>query len=341
MKADKLDGTTVEMTARNIIIAVGTECYRPDHISFDGQHVCDSDQFLCMEKIPSSVLVIGAGVIGVEYASILNVLGRDVTLVDPRKHYLEFIDREIIDEFTDIMTSRGVKFHLGTKLRNVVSIEDDKVTVALENGEQLETGMVLYVAGRSGATNNLNLENCNISTDNRGRITVDPQTFQTSSENIYAVGDVIGFPSLASTSMAQGRIAVAHAFGKDTFKPPPYFPYGIYAVPEISTSGLTEIEVQRKFILYVVGRAQFVETSRGLIMGVERGLLKMIFSRQNHKLLGVHIIGEGASELIHIGQAVLTFDGGLDYFIENVFNFPTLAEAYKAAALNAWNQLYD
>ena len=267
------------------MIAVGTTCFRPENIHFDGHHICDSDQFLSAGKIPHSVLVIGAGVIGVEYASILNVLGRDMTIIDPRKNYLEFIDREIIDEFTDILTTRGVKFRLGKKLQNIVSIKNNKITVALEDGELLETEMVLYAAGRSGATTDLNLDCCNIGTGHRGRISVDPQTFQTSADNIYAVDDVIGFPALASTSMAQGRIAVSHAFGKDTFGPPAFFPYGIYSVPEISTTGLTELEAQRKFIPYVVGKGKFVETSRGLIMGVERGLLKLLFSRQDHKLL--------------------------------------------------------
>ena len=339
IKAEDASGDAKEVSADKIIIAVGTRCFRPDSIEFDGTYVCDSDQILSVQEIPDSVLVVGAGVIGVEYASILNILGRDVTILDPREEYLEFIDREIIEEFTEILEERGVSFVLGNKLERVLSVEDGKVTLELQDGVVMETGMILYAAGRSGATSELNLDSCGVGVDNRARIPVNPSTFQTSEANIYAVGDVVGFPALASTSMAQGRIAVSHAFGKESFELPKFFPYGIYAVPEISTSGATEEELREKNISYVVGRAKFTETSRGVIMGVERGVLKLIFSTDDQKLLGVHIIGEGAAELVHIGQAVLAFSGGMDYFIENIFNFPTLAETYKVAALNAWNQI--
>ena len=333
------DGKMRDISAGKTIIAVGTCCYRPDNIDFDGKYVCDSDQILRVERIPSSVTIIGAGVIGVEYASILNVLGKEITIVDPRKDYLEFIDREIIEAFTGILQKRGVQFRLGRKLSEIISISNEIITLKLDDGELLQTGMVLYAAGRMGATSRLNLESCGIETDARDRITVNPETFQTSTENIYAVGDVIGFPALASTSMSQGRIAACHAFGEEAHELPKFFPYGIYSVPEISTSGASETQLQSEAISYVTGIAQLRETSRGQIMGVDNGFLKMLFERKGHRLLGVHIIGEGAAELIHIGQAVMQFNGTIDYFIENVFNFPTLAEAYKVAALNAWNKL--
>ena len=333
------EGVRETVEAQKFVIAVGTYCYRPRELQFDGRFVCDSDQFLSLNHIPKSVVVIGAGVIGVEYASILNVLGREVTLVDPRENYLEFIDREIIAEFTSILRTRGVSFRLGRKLTDIISASEDGVRVALDNGEILKTGMVLYAAGRVGATSDLGLENCGLSADSRGRITVNRDTFQTEKTNIYAVGDVVGFPALASTSMAQGRIAACHAFGEEIFKPSEFYPYGIYSVPEISTCGMSQTDAEKLGKDFVVGSAKFSETSRGQIMGTDCGFLKLIFSQEERKLLGVHIIGEGAAELIHIGQAVLRFGGGVDYFVENIFNFPTLAEAYKVAALNAWNKL--
>lgn len=333
------DGKIDKYKALKIVISVGTKCFRPSNLDFDGKYVCDSDQILEVDDIPDTILVVGAGVIGVEYASILNILGKKIILIDPRSQYLEFIDREIIDEFTNILTLRGVDFKLGRKLEEVISKNNNEVEVRLDNGDKLKVGMVLFAAGRLGATEKLNLSSCNIEVDKRGRIPVNPETFQTNTENIYAVGDVIGFPALASTSMAQGRIAACHAFGKDIFILPKVLPYGIYAVPEISTAGLTEIELSEKGIEYVKGVGLFKETARGEIMGVEHGFMKLLFSREDESLLGVHIIGEGAAELIHIGQAVMQLNGCINYFVENVFNFPTLAEAYKIAALNAWNKV--
>lgn len=339
IKVDNIDGSSRKYKADKIIISVGTKCFRPSNLDFDGKYVCDSDQILEVEDIPDKVLVVGAGVIGVEYASILNVLGKKVILIDPRSQYLEFIDREIIDEFTKILTERGVDFKLGRKLDQVLSKDSNEVNVQLDNGDTLTVGMVLFAAGRLGSTDGLNLGSCNIDVDKRGRISVDPETFQTSADNIYAVGDVIGFPALASTSMAQGRIAACHAFGREIFSLPKVLPYGIYAVPEISTAGMSEHELNDEGIDYVKGIGLFRETARGEIMGVESGFMKLLFSREDERLLGVHIIGEGASELIHIGQAVMQLNGCMNYFVENVFNFPTLAEAYKIAALNAWNKI--
>jgi NAD(P) transhydrogenase len=212
-------------------------------------------------------------------------------------------------------------------------------TTILESGRRVRSQMLLYCAGRVGATDTLNLEACGLAVDHRGRLKVNPQTLQTEVEHIYAAGDAIGFPSLASTSMEQGRIAACHAFGLPMPHAPQYFPYGIYAVPEISTVGMSEAEVREKGIACECGIARFRETSRGHIMGLHAGLLKMIFSLETRRLLGVHIVGEGATELIHIGQAVLNLGGTLEYFMENAFNYPTLAEAYKIAALDAWNRM--
>jgi NAD(P) transhydrogenase len=217
--------------------------------------------------------------------------------------------------------------------------EDGWVTTTLSDGRTVRTEMLLYAAGRTGATAALALDQCGLEADHRGRIVVDPKTFQTAVPHIYAAGDVIGFPSLASTSMEQGRIAACHAFGLPLPPAPQYFPYGIYAVPEISTVGMNEEEVRQRGIGYEMGIARFRETSRGHIMGLNSGMMKMLFSLKTRRLLGVHIMGEGATELIHIGQAVLNLKGTLDYFIENTFNYPTLAEAYKIAALDAWNRM--
>ena len=222
---------------------------------------------------------------------------------------------------------------------SVATEAEGRVLTTMEGGRQVRTEMLLYCAGRMGATQALGLEACGLTTDGRGRIAVNGETFQTEVPHIYAAGDVIGFPSLASTSMEQGRIAACHAFGLPLPPAPQYFPYGVYAVPEISTVGMSEQEVRDRGINYECGIARLRETSRGHIMGLEQGMLKMVFSHKTRRLLGVHIIGEGATELIHIGQAVLNLKGTIDFFIENTFNYPTLAEAYKIAALDAWNRM--
>jgi NAD(P) transhydrogenase len=327
------------VTAERILIAVGTVPYRPPHIPFDDKNILDSDAVIASPRVPRSLTVVGAGVIGIEYATIFSALDVPVTLVETRDSFLDFIDREIIDEFIHQLRDRGMIIRLGAP---VSSIECDgagwPVTV-FEDGRRIRSEMLIYAAGRVGATAALNLEVCGLTADNRGRLAVDAATFQTEVPHIYAAGDVIGFPSLASTSMEQGRIAACHAFDLPMPPAPQYFPYGIYSVPEISTIGLTEQEVRDRKIPHECGIARFRETSRGHIMGVDTGLLKMIFALEDRRLLGIHIIGEGATELIHIGQAVLNLHGTLDYFIENTFNYPTLAEAYKIAALDAWNRM--
>ena len=326
-------------TAKAFVLAVGTVPYRPDTMPFDGDRVFDSDSILELPELPRSMTVIGGGVIGIEYATIFSALDVRVSLVEPRDTLLDFVDRELVADFTYQLRDRGIALRLGRKVETVERHGDQDCTVTLEDGRSIRSETVLFAAGRVGATATLNLEACGLAYDSRGRLTVDPVTFQTSVPHIYAAGDVIGFPSLASTSMEQGRIAACHALDEEAYEPPKFFPYGIYAVPEISTVGLTEEEVIERDIPYECGIARFRETSRGHIMGIDTGMLKLIFSLKTRRLLGCHIVGEGATELVHIGQAVLNLKGTLEYFVENTFNYPTLAEAYKIAALDAWNRM--
>ncbi len=334
-----VDDSDLVVSGERILIACGTVPFRPDTIPFDDVHILDSDALIDAPRVPRSLTVIGAGVIGVEYATIFSALDVPVTLIEPRDSFLDFVDREIIQEFIHILRDRGTVIRLGCSVAKVEAGADGWPVTTLSDGRQIRSDMLLYAAGRTGATAALGLENCGLSVDGRGRIAVDPKTFQTEVPHIYAAGDVIGFPSLASTSMEQGRIAACHAFGLPVPPAPQYFPYGIYAVPEISTVGMNEEEVRKRGIPYECGIARFRETSRGHIMGLNSGMMKMLFSLKTRRLLGVHIIGEGATELIHIGQAVLNLKGTLDYFIENTFRYPTLAEAYKIAALDAWNRM--
>ncbi|MBY5400382.1 MULTISPECIES: Si-specific NAD(P)(+) transhydrogenase [Rhizobium] len=337
----KDDGETTQVTGASVLLAVGTKPFRPDYIPFDGKTVLDSDELLDIQDLPRSMVVIGAGVIGIEYATIFSALDTAVTVIDPKATMLDFIDKEIIEDFTYQLRDRNMKLLLGQKADKVERLENGKVELMLDSGRRLTTDMVLFAAGRMGATDALNLQAIGLDADSRGRLKVNPETFQTSVANIYAAGDVVGFPSLASTSMEQGRIAARVAVGAVAKEPPKYFPYGIYAVPEISTCGLTEEEMKERGIPYECGIARFRETSRGHIMGLDTGLLKLIFSLKTRRLLGVHIVGEGATELVHIGQAVLNLKGTVEYFVENTFNYPTLAEAYKIAGLDAWNRMGD
>ena len=322
-----------------IIIAVGSIPYRPINIPFDGTHILDSDDIINFSMMPRSLTVVGAGVIGVEYATIFSAMNVKVTLVEPRDNFLEFVDREIIEEFKSEIRSRGIDLKIGATVTEVCKNGTSSVISQLSDGQSIESDAVLFSAGRIGATGRLGLGFCGLTADNRGRIPIDTGTYQTKVSNIYAVGDVIGFPSLASISMEQGRVAACHAIMSETPKSPGFFPYGIYSVPEISAIGLNEQEAQSQNLPYQCGRARFRETTRGHILGTESGVLKLIFSKTDRKLLGAHIIGEGATELIHIGQAVLNLGGTLDYFVNSAFNYPTLAEAYKIAALDAFNRM--
>ncbi len=344
-----LDPHTVEVTtdlgvrhtfrSERFVLAVGTVPYRPEHIPFDGESILDADDILELKRLPRSLAVIGGSVIGMEYATIFSALDVKVTVIDPSDTIFPFLDRELVDEFIHELRDRGITLRFQTKAKRVSKKGPDACLIELEDGRQIWSEMVLFAAGRKGAIDGLGLENAGLVADERGRIAVDKATFRTSVPHIFAAGDIIGFPSLASTSMEQGRIAACGAFDVDAQAPPEFFPYGIYSVPELSTIGMTEEQARTRRIPYECGIARFRETARGQIMGLNAGFLKMIFALETRRLLGVHIVGEGATELIHIGQAVLNLGGTLDYFVENTFNYPTLAEAYKIAALDAWNRM--
>lgn len=331
-------GETVRLTADKFLIATGTKTFRPDWVPFNGKTVVDSDEFLDMEAIPRSLVVIGAGVIGVEYATMFSALDVRVTLLEPRDSFLDFVDRATIQEFAHQIRENNVDLRLGSAIAKIDD-EGSHIEVTLENGRHVRCDMLLFAAGRMGATGALGLDAVGLETDHRGRIEVDRKSYQTNVKHIYATGDVIGHPSLASTSMQQGRIAACHALDTPTLEESPWFPYGIYSVPEISTCGMSEEELQERQIPYEVGIARFRETSRGHIMGLEHGMLKMLISLKTRRVLGVQIVGEGATELIHIGQAVMNLKGTVDYFVKNTFNYPTLAEAYRTAGLDAFNRM--
>ena len=331
-------GESTSMTADRFLVCTGTKTFRPDWVPFNGTTILDSDEFLDMQAIPRSLTVVGAGVIGVEYATMFAALDVRVTLIEPRDSFLDFVDHETIREFSHQIRENGVDLRLGAAIDRV---EDagEHIEVSLANGRHVRSEMLLFAAGRLGATARLNLKAVGLETDHRGRIEVDRTTYQTAVTHIYATGDVIGHPSLASTSLQQGRIAACHAMDTPTLKESPWFPYGIYSVPEISTCGMSEQDMQQRGIPYEVGIGRFRETSRGNIMGLEHGMVKMLVSLKTRRVLGVQIVGEGATELIHIAQAVLNLKGTVDYFVENTFNYPTLAEAYKIAGLDAFNRM--
>lgn len=332
------DGEKIQFTADRFLISTGTRPFRPDYIPFNGKSVLDSDEIIELKELPRSLIVIGAGVIGVEYATMMLALDVKVTLIEPRDSFLDFVDKTLIQEFTHEIRDAGLDLRLGSAVTKVHD-NGDHIKVETDNGRQANAEMLLFAAGRMGATDQLNLDKCDVKTDHRGRIEVNKETHQTSQPHIYAAGDVIGFPSLASTSMSQGRIACCHALDEKTLPSSPWFPYGIYSVPEISTCGMSEEELQERGIAYEVGIGKFRETSRGNIMGIDQGILKMLVSLKTRRILGVQVMGEGATELIHIGQAVMNHQGTVDYFIENTFNYPTLAEAYKSAGFDAWARM--
>jgi NAD(P) transhydrogenase len=331
-----------DVTTAFVIIATGTVVSKDDHIPFNDQDIFTSDDILHLDRIPKTLTVVGAGVIGLEYATIFSALGVRVTVVDKRERLLGFVDAEIIDALVYQMRQNRVTLRLGEEVSGIETMTRDtggeRVRIKLASGKEIVTEKALYSIGRVGATHTLNIETAGLPADTRGRMKVNGH-FQTEVPHIYAVGDVIGFPSLASTSMEQGRLASCHAFGVSTHSIPDLFPYGVYTIPEISMVGKTEEELTEKGIPYEVGKAQYREIARGQIIGDLNGLLKLIFHLETHELLGVHIIGAGASELIHIGQAVMAFGGKVDYFVNTVFNYPTLAECYKTAAFDGLNRM--
>ncbi|MDD5435349.1 MAG: Si-specific NAD(P)(+) transhydrogenase [Nitrospira sp.] len=332
--------TTEELYGDVIVIAAGTRPARPADVPFDRDHIYDSDSILGLDKLPDSLTIIGGGVIGCEYACIFASLGIKIHLVEKKKRLLSFADEEAVASLTYWMRHSGVTLRLDEQVIKITVEGSGRVVTHLSSGKVIVSEKLLYTMGRVGNTDNLNLDAINIKTQDRGLITVD-ENFMTPLPHVYAIGDVIGFPSLASTSMEQGRKAVCHAFQKDslTCEIAEHLPYGIYTIPEISMVGETEEGLTAKGISYEVGVAYFQEVARGQIIGDVHGMIKLIFNRDTRKLLGVHIVGEKASELIHIGQAVLNYSGTVDYFKDTVFNYPTLSDAYKEAALNGLNKL--
>lgn len=334
----KPDGTCVTLKSKFAVIAVGAQPVSPAYAPVDGKFIHDSNTILSIQKTPTSMLVFGAGIIGCEYASIFKAAGTKVTLVDKRQEILSTVDREIVFTLVDRFISLGMNLELEVEAVKMEKTHQG-VEVTLNNGKKLFAEVVLMAMGRQGNTQNLGLENIGLKADARGLLKVGP-FYKTEKPWVYAVGDVIGFPALASTSMEQGRIAVCDAFGlKEELGKFDLYPYGIFTIPEISTLGMNEEELIAKKIPFVAGRARYKEIARGNIVGDEWGMLKMLVHKESLKILGVHIIGDNAADLIHIAQAVMQLGGDLKYFIQNVFNYPTLTEAYKTAAFNAYNQI--
>ena len=327
----------IDLEAAAIVIATGTKPADSPKVPLNGRTIVNSDQILQMPDIPKTLIVVGGGVIGVEYTCMFATLGVRVILVEKRPRLLEFADAEIVEALSYHLRDHRVTMRLNEE---VESVEETSGGVAanLHSKKKISGDALLYAVGRQGNVDDLNLPAAGIAADARGRIPVDAE-FRTSQPHVFAAGDVIGFPSLASVSMEQGRLAAAHAFGSTLHSNPAYYPYGIYTIPEISFIGKTEEQLTDDDVPYEVGVAYYREIARGQIRGDTTGRLKLIFHRETKELLGVHIIGEGASELLHIGQAVLILKGTVEYFVDTVFNYPTLAEAYKAAAFNGLNKL--
>ncbi len=325
------------VSADNVVIATGTRPARPSHVPFDDCRVVDSDGVLNLERIPASMVVVGAGVIGIEYASMFAALGTRVTVVEQRESMLDFCDAEVVDSLKFHLRDLAVTFRFGERVAAVEANERGTVT-ALGSGKRIPADVVLYSSGRQGVTDELDLEAAGLSADERGRIRVRPD-YRTEVDHIFAVGDVIGFPALAATSMEQGRLAAYAAFGEPTTTLQSLQPYGIYTIPEISYVGQTEMELTRSSTPYEVGLSRYRELARGQILGDSYGMLKLLVSTEDRRVLGVHVFGTGASDLVHVGQAVMGCGGTVNYLVDAVFNYPTLSEAYKVAALDVVNKM--
>jgi NAD(P) transhydrogenase len=330
-------------SAEKFVIATGTRPAKPTTVPFNDRTVFCSDGLLKLDHLPKTMIVVGGGVIGVEYACMLAALGVKVTLVEGRREVLGFLDTEIAEAFQYHMRRAGITLRLGEKVASIAEAPPENghaplVCATLESGKDLRAQTLLYAVGRQGTTGALKLDKIGLKADDRERLKVN-EHYQTEVPHIYAAGDVVGFPALASTAMEQGRLAVCHAFGVPTKSMPELFPFGVYSIPEISMVGKTEAQLTEAGIPYEAGIAQYKELARGQLLGDDTGMLKLLIHQDNLTILGVHAIGTGATELIHIGQAVMAFQGTVEYFINNVFNFPTLAEAYKVAALNGLNKL--
>jgi NAD(P) transhydrogenase len=343
------DGETDQICAEKFFIASGTRPAMPDSVPFDNKTVFTSDGLIKIGQLPKSMIVVGGGVIGTEYACIMAALDVKVTLIEGRNEVLGFLDREISEALMYQMRRAGITLRLGEKVSRIEKAKpiagaaengggEPLVQAVLESGKVIRAQTLLYAVGRQGTTGALQLDKAGLAADDRERLQVDA-SYRTKVEHIYAVGDVIGFPALASTAMEQGRLAACHAYGVTTCSIPELFPYGVYAIPEISMVGKTEDQLTKAGIPYEAGIAQYKELARGQLLGDEDGMLKLLIHQETREILGVHAIGTGATELIHIGQAVMAYKGTVEFFINNVFNYPTLAEAYKVAALNGLNKI--
>ncbi len=337
VEVDDGGGRLRRVTADNIVIATGTRPARPDSVAFDDKTIIDSDGIIHLERVPRSMVVAGAGVIGIEYASMFAALGTKVTVVERRDRMLEFCDEEVVEALKFHLRDLAVTFRFGETVASVESHPEGAIAL-LRSGKKIPADTVLYSAGRQGMTGELGLDAAGLAADDRGRISVD-EFFRTQVPHIYAVGDVIGFPALAATSMEQGRLAAHHAFGEPARATDVPQPIGIYSIPEISFVGRTEDQLTEACVPFEVGVSRYRELARGQIVGDSYGVLKLLVSPENRKLLGVHVFGTGATELVHIGQAVMGCGGTIDYLVDAVFNYPTLAESYKVAALDATNKM--
>lgn len=334
---DASRGDKMTITAKFVVIATGTLPARPAGVSFDSHRVLDSDGILDLTSIPTTMVVVGAGVIGIEYASMFAALGTKVTVVEKRTSMLDFCDPEVIESLRFHLRDLAVTFRFGEEV-TAVDVGANGTLTTLRSGKQIPAETVMYSAGRQGLTAPLALENAGLEADERGRIYVD-DNFRTKIEHIYAVGDVIGFPALAATSMDQGRLAAYHAFDEPGAKLMDLQPIGIYSIPEVSYVGATEVDLTKESVPYEVGVSRYRELARGQIAGDTYGMLKILVSTDDLKLLGVHIFGSGATDLVHIGQAVMGCGGTVEYLVDAVFNYPTLSEAYKVAALDVMNKI--
>jgi NAD(P) transhydrogenase len=326
------------VTAGKILIACGTRPARSPDIEFDGKRVMVADQLGGIEKLPAELIVVGGGVVGLEYASMFATLGIQVTVIDLRPTVLDFVDREVVDALVVHMREIGTTFRLGEKVTSVKTDERGRVVALTESGKKIHGDALLYTVGRQCNSDSLDLAQAGLTADARGHIAVNPSC-QTAVPHIFAAGDVIGFPALASAAMEQGRMAATCMFDETKCFLLGILPYGIYTIPEISMAGKTEAELTAAKVPYEVGHARFAEIAKGQMVGDSTGMLKLIFSPDTLKLLGVHVIGESATEIVHIGQAVMSLNGTIAYFRDTVFNYPTFAEAYKVAALNGLNKL--
>ncbi|HEV8226448.1 MAG TPA: Si-specific NAD(P)(+) transhydrogenase [Methylomirabilota bacterium] len=332
------DGPAALIHAERVVIATGTVPATSHDVRVDGSAIIDADGIFDLKSVPATMIVVGAGVIGMEYACMFATLGSLVTVVESRKRLLEFVDGEIIEALMYHMRENRVTFRSGESVERVERDPAGGVTAYLKSRKTLRADVLLYAVGRQGNTAGLKLEAAGLEADDRGRLHVD-DCFRTPVPHIHAAGDVVGFPSLASVSMEQGRVASASAFGLQTVIAPGLFPYGLYTIPEISFVGRTEEDLTAAGVPYEAGMAHYREIARGQIIGDTTGRLKLLFHQETGQVLGVHIIGEGASELVHIGQAVMALGGTVRYFVDHVFNYPTLAECYKVAALAGLNKL--